>query len=52
METNRYRSLLERSGRKELVKDRGLAHTQKRRGKKKCHKKTDIHESTGKNSST
>jgi len=39
MATTRHRSLVGRSGRKALVRDKGLAHTQKGKGKKKCQKK-------------
>jgi len=35
----RYRSLVERGGRKAFLRDKDLAHTQKRRGKK-CRKKS------------
>jgi len=41
MVTNRHRSLAERGGRKALIRNKGLAHTQKR-GKKMS---SEIHES-------
>jgi len=54
MATTRHRNLIERSGRRAFVKDKGLAHTQKReKGTgKKCQKTPDIHESKKKDSST
>ena len=54
MVTTRHKSLVERRGRKAFVRDKGLAHTQKRKKKKKkkMSGKSDIHESKEKNSST
>ena len=55
MATTRHRSLVERGGRKAFVRDKGLAHTQKKGGEKKREKmsgKIDIHESKKKDSST
>ena len=50
MATTRHSSLVERSGKKAFVRDKGLAHTQK--GGKKCQEKPDIHESKAKDLST
>jgi len=43
MATTRHRSLVERGGRKDFVRDKGLAHTQNRE-ETKCQK-PDIHKS-------
>jgi len=40
MATTRHRSLVETGGRKAFVREKGLAHTQKR---EKCEEETDIH---------
>ena len=50
MATTRDRGLVERGGRMTFVRDKGLAHTQKRKGK--MSKKNDIRESKEKDSST
>ena len=47
MATTRHRSLVERSGRKAFVRDKGLTHK-----KRNVRKKPDIHESKAKYSST
>jgi len=39
MATTKHRSLVERGGKGAFVRDRGLAHTHKRKGKKKEGKK-------------
>jgi len=54
MATTRCRSLVERGGRKTFLRDEGLAHKKEKKGKKKkkFRKKTDIHESKEKDSST
>jgi len=49
MATTRHRSLAERGGRKDFVKDKGLAHAKKEG--EKMSEKTDIHESKVKVSS-
>jgi len=51
MATTRHRSLLERGGRKAIVRDKDPAHT-KKRGEKKCQKNPDIHDSNEQDSST
>jgi len=47
MATTRHRSLVERGERKAFVRDKNLAHTQKKKSEK-----TVIHESKDKDSST
>ena len=46
--------MVERGGRKAFLRDEGLAHKKEKKGKKKkkIRKKTDIHESKEKDSST
>jgi len=48
MATTRHRGLVEKGGRKALVEDKDLVHTQN----KICQEKTDIHESKEKETST